>query len=437
MKSSNIKIFDTTLRDGTQAEGFSLGIQDKVAIAKELDTLSVHYIEGGWPGSNPRDSEFFEIMKSTPLKNSKLCAFGATYHKKFNGPEECPSLQKTIKSGAQVACVFGKTWDLHSKTLLGITEEKNKEIIQKTVRFLKQNNLEVIFDAEHFFDGYNSNPDFALAALQSAIDGGADNITLCDTNGGMLPSQIFNITKKVCESFPHTEIGIHVHNDGGLAVANTLTAIDAGARLVQGTINGIGERCGNANLCSILPNIELKTEYSSIGKENLKKLKHVSQFVATRGNYTLAKNLPFIGKSAFAHKGGIHVSAVRKDPASYESICPESVGNMRNITISDLSGKSNLLDYAQRKGFNIQQKDDIFWTKTLASLKNLEQQGIQFEGAEASFDLFFERHWYEDMKFGFEIENFFVHTSRKEFDTNALVEATIIGTVEEEKFHSI
>ncbi len=433
MKS--LKIFDTTLRDGTQAEGFSLGIHDKITIAKALDHLGVHYIEGGWPGSNPRDLEFFEKMKNIPLHNAKLCAFGATHHKKFKKAAHCPSLQKTVESGVSVACIFGKTWDLHSQQLLGLTSDENNKIIKNSIAFLVENNIEVLFDAEHFFDGFLSNEKFALDCLSSAIEGGASNITLCDTNGGMLPDQISEITQKVCKTFPNISVGIHVHDDGGLAVANSLSAIEAGADLIQGTINGIGERCGNANLCSIIPNCELKMKYKTIGKENLTKLKKISEKVALRGNYNRPKNLPFVGTSAFAHKGGIHVSAVQKNPLSYESIKPELVGNKRKITISDLSGKSNLRSYAEKKGYDISEFSDEFWTRILQNLKSAEKDGLQFEGAEESFDLFFSRHLKTYIP-QFIIENFYVHTSKQEEEQSSLVEATIQGNIADEKFHT-
>lgn len=432
---SYIKIFDTTLRDGTQAEGFSLGIHDKITIAKALDDLGVHYIEGGWPGSNPRDLEFFKKMKSVPLPHAKLCAFGATHHKKFTQASDCPSLQKTIECGVQTACIFGKTWDLHAKQLLGLTRKENNRLIQNSIKFLVDNGLEVLFDAEHFFDGYDSNPQFALSSIESAINGGASNITLCDTNGGMLPDQIFEITKIVCEKFPNISIGIHVHDDGGLAVSNSLSAIKAGADLVQGTINGIGERCGNANLCSIIPNLQLKMGYTAIGKENLLKLKKISEIVALRGNYNRPKNLPFVGNSAFAHKGGIHVSAVQKNPLSYESIKPELVGNKRKITISDLSGKSNLKNYAEKKGYNLAEFSNKFWNQLLKDLKQVEKEGLQFEGAENSFDIFFARHLplYTPP---FIIENFYVHTSKQEEKETSLVEATVEGIANGKKFHT-
>lgn len=433
MNKKSLKIFDTTLRDGTQAEGFSLGVKDKITIAKALDELGVHYIEGGWPGSNPRDAEFFEAMKTIKLKNAKLCAFGATYHKKFSGPHECPSLQKTVQMGVKTASIFGKCWKLHSESLLGISAEKNFELIEKSVRFLKEHNMEVIFDAEHFFDGYIDDKNFAMGALQSAVNGGANNLSLCETNGGMLPEKIFEIVTDVVKTFPHVEIGIHAHNDGELAVANSLAAIRAGATLIQGTLNGIGERCGNANLCSIIPNIELKTEYTCIGKKNLSKLKETALIMSARGNYRIPRNLPFVGKSAFAHKGGIHVSAVRKNPLSYESINPESVGNQRRITISDLSGKSNLQEYARKNGYDVESFDTNFWTTLLQDLKKAENKGIQFEGAGASFDLFFKRHL-PNYSPAFEIENFFVHTSKKEAKTDSPMQATVEGKVAKENF---
>ncbi len=433
MKS--IKIFDTTLRDGTQMEGFSLDMMDKITVAKALDDLGVHYIEGGWPASNPNDNAFFEAMKDVKLKNAKLCSFGATYHKKFKDPSECPSLQKTIECGAKVACIFGKTWKLHTDEFLNITPEENYEIIRKSVKFLVKNGLEVIFDAEHFFDGFLDNEKFALTCLQSAVDGGASNLSLCDTNGGMLPIQIEEIVKKVVKTFPDISIGIHAHNDGDLAVANSITAIRAGADLIQGTINGVGERCGNANLCSVIANLELKTEFKIIGKENLKKLRKTSIITGLRGNHSIPKNLPFIGKSAFTHKGGIHVSAVNKNPFSYEYIDPESVGNQRRITISDLSGRSNLLTYAKKKGYDTDKFDNNFWKTVLSALKKEEEKGMSFEDANASFDLFFKK-FLPDQKEIFILKNFVVHTSKTEADLKTPVEATVIGTINNKEFHT-
>ncbi len=433
MKS--IKIFDTTLRDGTQMEGFSLDMTDKITVAKALDDLGVHYIEGGWPASNPNDEAFFEEMKNVKLKNAKLCSFGATYHKKFEEPQNCPSLQKTIECGAKSACIFGKTWKLHTDDFLKITPEENYEIIKKSVQFLSENGLEVLFDAEHFFDGFLDNPDFALNCLKSAVEGGAINLSLCDTNGGMLPEQIEEIVKKVVETFPNTSIGIHAHNDGDLAVANSIMAIKAGADLVQGTINGVGERCGNANLCSILANLELKTKYKTIGKENLKKLRKTSIITGLRGNYNIPKNLPFVGKSAFTHKGGIHVSAVNKNPASYEYINPNSVGNQRRITISDLSGKSNLLTYASKKKYNLEEFDNNFWKKVLSALKKEEERGMSFEDGQASFDLFF-KSFLPNYKPAFILDNFVIHTSKTDANQKTPVEATVAGRIGKNKFHT-
>lgn len=430
-----IKIFDTTLRDGTQAEGFSLGVKDKITVAHLLDDLGVHYIEGGWPGSNPRDEEFFQLMQHKPLKNAKLCAFGATHHKKFHHASDCPSLQKTVQSGVSVASIFGKTWDLHSSQLLGLNNQENKIIIKNSVAFLKAHGLEVIFDAEHFFDGFFANKNFALDMLAGALEGGADNISLCDTNGGMLPHQIQEAVEDVIRHFPETSLGIHVHNDGELAVANSLIAIENGVDMIQGTINGIGERCGNANLCSLIPNIEWKMGYQSIGKQNIKKLQSVSERIAARANYTVPKNLPFVGSSAFAHKGGIHVSAVAKNPASYESINPAYVGNTRKITISDLSGKSNLKNYAVGRGYDLSTFSEEFWSLVLNDIKAVEKNGTQFEGAEHSFDLFFDKRR-NDFISPFVIDDFFVHTSRHEEQGHSPVEATVKGHVDHKKFHT-
>lgn len=427
-------MFDTTLRDGTQMEGFSLSPLDKLAVAKRLDAFGVHYIEGGWPGSNPRDKEFFALAEKEDFKNALLMAFCSTHHKKFT-PEEDPNLRATLESGAKGAVVFGKTWKFHTQELLGITPEENFSIIETSVKFLKDAGLKVFFDAEHFFNGFEDDEEFSFLCLEAAIRGGADNLTLCETNGGMLPERVYEITKKVGERFSNISIGIHAHNDGELAVANSLSAIRAGATLVQGTINGVGERCGNANLCSILPNLELKMGIQTVGKENLRTLTELSLFVSERANFQMPKNLPFVGRTAFAHKGGIHVSAVSKFPHSYEAILPESVGNERRITISDLSGKSNLMAVAKKMGFAPQELGDEFFTNLLIKIKAFENEGIQFEGASASFELLFYRSLPHFIP-AFEIENFFVHTSKIEEEKEFPVEAMVSGKVGKVSFHT-
>jgi len=431
MLPMKIEIFDTTLRDGTQMEGFSLGVQDKITIAKALDQLGVDYIEGGWPASNPRDREFFEQMQKKPLRHSQLVAFAATHHPKFQAASECLSLKMTVECGAKVACIFGKTWQLHAEELLKISTERNLELITNSIKYLKDNGLKVIFDAEHFFDGWRDNPDFALACLRAAVTGGADNLTLCDTNGGSLPEQITAAVEAVKAALPDVQLGIHAHNDSELAVANSLAAIKAGTSLLQGTINGIGERCGNANLCSLLPNLELKLDYQTNCK--LTELKRISMLVGARGNYRVVRNLPFVGKSAFAHKGGVHVSAVRKNPAAYEHIKPELVGNKRRATISDLSGKANLLSYAQKAGVDVEKLDDAWWRKLIKELKQKENDGIQFEGAEASFDLFFQS-FLADFATPFTVDNFFVRTTKL---ADAPVEATVCGAINGKEFHTV
>ncbi len=384
MKSDLIELFDTTLRDGTQGEGVNLSINDKLAIAQQLDEFGIDVIEGGWPGSNPRDEEFFQKVKSMNLKKAQLCAFGSTARfpdKVFSDP----NLNALLKAETPVVSIFGKTWKFHAEVGLGLTEAENEELIFKSVAFLKEHGRRVIFDAEHFFDGFKNNNGFALKMLKAAEEAGADVIALCDTNGGSLPGEvadIMNIVKNVIEK----RIGIHTHNDGELAVANSLMALESGATHVQGTINGVGERCGNANLISIIPNIILKLQKSTRQEIRLEQLTSLSNFVYEVMNLVPNTRNAFVGKSAFAHKGGIHVSAVLKDGRMYEHINPETVGNSQRVLVSDLSGQSNIKYKA--KAFGIDISDDSEFTKRLVShIKALEYNGYQFDGAEASFEL--------------------------------------------------
>jgi 2-isopropylmalate synthase len=335
-----VLIYDCTLRDGTQGENISLSVEDKLQIAKRLDQFGIHYIEGGWPGSNPKDAEFFQKAREVDWENAKVAAFGSTRHWK-NSVEKDGNIIALLEADTPVITLVGKSWDFHVREGFRIELEHNLELIRDSVAYLKGHGKEVVFDAEHFFDGYRSNPEYALKVLEAASSAGADWVVLCDTNGGNLPTQIAEASTAVCKEFDN--VGIHTHNDCELAVANSLVALEVGAGMVQGTINGYGERIGNANLTSIIPIIELKLERPTVGRDHLKELSSLTHFVSEIANVVLPNNLPFVGKSAFAHKGGIHVSALMKDNRMYEHTNPEEVGNERRVLVSDLSGKSNLI----------------------------------------------------------------------------------------------
>ena len=340
---SSIEIYDTTLRDGTQGEGVNVSLQDKLALTQALDRIGVAYIEGGWPGSNPKDEAYFQEVQKLELTTAKVTAFGSTRRARVTAEEDA-NLQKLVASGADVCCIFGKTWDLHVTDALRIELSDNLEMIADSVRYLREaTGKPVFYDAEHFFDGWKANPAYALDTVQAAFDAGAERLILCDTNGGSLPSDITKAIAEVLERMPEAQLGIHVHNDGGLATANTLTAIQAGCIQVQGTINGIGERCGNVDLCSVIPNLELKMGYRCLPEGKIQSLTELSREVYERANMVGPVNQPFTGKAAFAHKGGIHVSAVQRNAMTYEHIEPEAVGNVRRILISELSGRSNVV----------------------------------------------------------------------------------------------
>lgn len=379
-----IQTFDTTLRDGTQGESVSFSAEDKLLIAQKLDELGIDYIEGGWPGSNPKDKAFFERAKELRLSHAKLTAFGSTRLAK-NSVENDPNVRELIAAQTPVVSIFGKTWDFHVRRALGITEEENLELIADTVRFLKIHGREVVYDAEHFFDGYRANPTYALKTLEAAQEAGADVLCMCDTNGGTMPMQVAEIVAAVRSRFDGV-LGIHAHNDSELAVANSLVAVEAGATHVQGCMNGYGERCGNANLCSILANLELKLGHTTVGSEKLRNLTSVARFVAEMANLPLRSEQAFVGPSAFAHKGGIHVSAVMKDAATYEHIQPESVGNRQRVLLSDLSGRGNVTYKLKQLGL----KDDLPESarrEILERIKQMEHQGYDFEAAEGTFEL--------------------------------------------------
>ncbi|MGC8963812.1 MAG: citramalate synthase [Brevinematia bacterium] len=383
-----IYIYDTTMRDGRQSESVDFSVMDMINLTKVLDDFGVDYIEGGWPASNPKDRTYFEEVRKIELKHAKICAFGSTRHAK-NSVKEDLNVQELINSQAPVVTIFGKSWDLHVEKVFNISLEKNLEMIYDTVAYLKDNGREVVYDAEHFFDGFKANPEYALKTLEYAERAGADNISLADTNGGTLPSEVREIMKKVKEVIK-APLGIHAHNDSELAVANSLEAVENGAILVQGTINGFGERCGNANLISIIPSLILKMNrrLNNIDLEKLKKLRDIAIFVYDLANLPPNERQPFVGASAFAHKGGVHVNAVQKDPRTYEHIPPEVVGNVRRILISEQSGKSNIIDKIK----NLPDLAEIVNNETLlksvlSKVKELENEGFNFESADASFEL--------------------------------------------------
>ncbi|NQX68133.1 citramalate synthase [Paenibacillus alba] len=399
---TSVKIFDTTLRDGTQGEGISLSVEDKIKIARKLDELGVHYIEGGWPGSNSKDIEFFERAREMKFTNAKITAFGSTRRKDSLAADDI-NLNRLVESGAQVATIFGKSWDFHVTTAIQTTLEENLAMIYDSVLYLKSNGLEVIYDAEHFFDGYKNNPEYALQTITKAQDAGADWIVLCDTNGGSLPSEVTSIVTTVKQHIT-TPVGIHAHNDCELGVANSLAAVQAGAGQVQGTINGYGERCGNANLSSIIPNLQLKLGYHVISEDQLKTLTPVSRYISEIANMHMPVNQPYVGNAAFAHKGGIHVSAILKDASTYEHTKPELVGNKQRVLVSELAGQSNVLVKAQELNLDFN-KDPQKTKEVIERIKDLEHQGYQFEGADATLELLL-REAFEGLEEIFTLESF-------------------------------
>lgn len=423
--TQSISIFDTTLRDGTQGEGISLTAEDKLKIALKLDALGIHYIEGGNPGSNSKDIEFFKRARELNL-NAKLTAFGST-RRKNSTCEQDGNLRNLIESGAKAATLVGKTWDFHVHTALQTTLEENLAMIGESIAFLKRHGLEAVFDSEHFFDGYKANPEYALAALTRAREAGADWIVLCDTNGGTLPGEISEIVSSVTAQVK-APIGIHTHNDCELAVANTLAAVAAGARQIQGTINGYGERCGNANLCSIIPTLQLKLGYPVVSDEQLRSLTSVARYVGEIANVMLPVNQPYVGTAAFAHKGGIHVSAILKDSKTYEHIAPELVGNKQRVLVSELAGQSNILSKAQEMGLDVS-TDSAKAKGVIERIKQLEHEGYQFEGADASLELLL-REAYTDIVDVFSVESFKILVEKSKAggtQTEAIVKLNVGG----------
>jgi len=428
---SPILLYDTTLRDGTQGENINFSADEKLEIALKLDDMGFHYIEGGWPGSNPRDMAFFKLAQRAIFKNATLTAFGATRRPGIL-VESDANLQALLESETRAVAIFGKTWDLHVEGILGITRGENIAMIRESVAYLRENGRETLYDAEHFFDGYTANPGYALETLLAAIEGGAGTLVLCDTNGGTLPFRINEVVQAVKTGLAEKtgtapdnlpcRIGIHCHNDCGVAVANSITAVHAGATMVQGTINGYGERCGNADLTTIIPVLCLKMDLPAMDTDNLARMKKLSRFVSETANMIPVNSRPFVGESAFAHKGGIHVSAVMKDPRGYEHLNPELVGNRRRVLVSDLSGKSNVEYKARELGIDLN-GNGFDSQKIVTRIKSMEQEGYEFDVADGSFKILVEK-FTNQFKSVFDLESFRI-TVEKDKDKPCTAHATI------------
>lgn len=427
---SLIQIYDTTLRDGTQSEGFTLSGHDKIRVAQRLDDLGVAFIEGGWPGSNPKDAEFFARARDLEWKNALIAAFGSTCRVK-GGPEDDANLQALLDAQAPVCTIFGKTWTLHVTDVLLTTLEDNLRIIEQSVAYLRAAGRRVIYDAEHFFDGYQADPLYAIETLKAAIRGGAETVVFCDTNGGTLPWTVEKIIHEVKEDIHHP-FGIHTHNDSGSAVVNALMAVREGAIQVQGTINGVGERCGNANLCSVMANLELKMGRQCLPEGGLGKLYELSHFVDEVANVTPNDHLPYVGKSAFAHKGGVHVAAMRRSEQSYQHVAPERVGNKMRVVVSALSGRANLLSKAEEHGVDVSSVTDV--VGVLNDVKELEARGFSFEAAEASVAVMLKRQQpgYQPL---FELVDFLVTVEHRQ-GRGIFAEAMVKLKVGEEVLHT-
>ncbi|MFQ5795475.1 MAG: citramalate synthase [Candidatus Bipolaricaulia bacterium] len=423
VEENRVLIYDTTLRDGSQGRGIYFTLEDKLKIAQQLDAFSIDYIEGGWPGSNPKDISFFQRARDLKLKHAKVTAFGST-RRAGVAVDEDPNLRELVWARVPVATIFGKSWKLHVYDVIGTTLEENLAMIEESVAYLKEQGMEIIYDAEHFFDGYKDNPEYALETLQAAVRSGADWVCLCDTNGGTLTRELGEIVAAVVDRID-IPLGIHTHNDSGLAVANTLEAVACGARHVQGTINGYGERTGNADLCSIIPNLILKMGMHCLGGDGRAQLQHLtdlSRYVSELANLAHDERLPFVGESSFSHKGGMHVDAMMKNARSFEHVSPEAVGNTRRFLISELSGKGNILQKAEEYGVKLSKKSPET-AAVLAQLKELENQGYQFEDANASFELLLRRAQGESPNF-FQLLNYRVFVERFE-DGGTFAEAAV------------
>lgn len=424
---SKISIYDTTLRDGSQSEGISFSLQDKLAITVKLDDLGVDYIEGGYPIANPKDESYFQEVRSLKLQHAKIASFGST-RRAGKRVEDDKNVNALLLADTPVVTIVGKSWDFQVTDVLKTSLDENLKMVSDTIAYLKSKNREVFFDAEHFFDGYKRNKEYALKVLHAAQSAGSDAIVLCDTNGGSLPGEVADIVREVRKEIKAV-LGIHTHNDGDLAVANALAAVDHGVKQVQGTINGFGERCGNADICSVIPNLILKKGYDCLGSEKLKKLTEVSRYVYETANLLLRSNQPFVGTSAFAHKGGLHVNAIQKNKGTYEHISPEVVGNERKILISELSGSSTIL--AKIEKFNLTHDSELL-KSILEEVQNLENEGYQFESAEASFELLVRKRSGRYKTF-FDLEGFRVIVEKRENGlpvTEATVKVRVDGIQE-------
>ena len=406
MKKQSALLYDTTLRDGMQGENIFFSPEDKLKMAMRLDDAGIHYIEGGWPGSNPGAQAFFELVRDKAFTNAKIAAFGST-RRQGKTCEQDVNLKALIDSGAPVTTIFGKSWDLHVQDIMSNTLEENLAMIRESVAFLLGHGREVIYDAEHYYDGYKANRDYALQTLEAAVEGGSGCLVLCDTNGGCLPCDIDTITRDTIAHFKDRDnliFGIHTHNDCAMAVANAVNAVHAGATMVQGTINGYGERCGNADLTAIIPILSQKMNRDCISPENLAKLQNLSRFVSETANVPPVSSRPFVGKSAFAHKGGVHVSAIMKNPKAYEHMAPELVGNRRRVLVSEQSGKSNVIYKAKELGVDLGD-DDTRKALIVSNIKELENDGFEFDAAEGSLKLIMEKLT-EQYKSRFDLESF-------------------------------
>jgi len=426
-----VTIYDTTLRDGAQAEGVSYTVMDKIRICQELDKLGIHYIEGGWPGSNPKDMEFFKKISRHRFSSAKLCAFSMTRRSNTRAGAD-PNIMALVKSGAEIITIVGKTWDLHVSEVLKIPLDENLRMIKDTVEFLASKGLTVFYDAEHFFDAYKANKKYSLKCLETALISGARSICLCDTNGGALTSEVSKIVREIKPAIKDgASLGIHCHNDCGLAVANSIAAVEAGCDMVQGTINGYGERCGNADLIPIIAILKLKMGIDCISLENLKKLSHLSHFISEISNMRAKSEQPFVGDSAFAHKGGMHINAVMKEPRTYEHIDPALTGNHRRILVSELGGKTGILLRAKALELDLS-KEDPQTKKILKLVQDLEHKGYHFEAAEASFELLMKKAMKKFGKF-FELEGFRVvieKQSNKKITSEAIIKLKVKGVKE-------
>jgi 2-isopropylmalate synthase len=414
-----IELYDTTLRDGMQTEGVSFSLEDKLAIAKCLDQLGIEYIEGGYAASNPKEMQFFKEAAKLNLKNSKIVAFGSTRRADCSVSEDA-SLNAILACKTTTATLVAKTWDLHVTEVLSCSLEENLKLCAESVAYLKKHGLKTFFDAEHFYDGYKNNPEYAIKVLAAAAEAGADALVLCDTNGGSLPNQVYEITKNVCQQFGKTMVGVHTHNDTDCATANCLAAVHAGARHIQGTINGLGERCGNANFCTVIPDLAFKMGFDVLSSEKIKTLTEVSLFVFEIANLTPVMNMPYVGESAFAHKGGLHVDGLRKDKRTYEHIDPQLIGNERRFLISELSGRSSILAKLEKAKIA---EDKKLARKILIRIQELEDLGYQFEAANASFDLLVKKIM-GTFKPSFELIKYYV-TVEKQTSGQMINEATV------------